>query len=91
MCTLYRAPALYSVYGFAIEAATPQPSCLDPPVPRPLRIHLEAAVHETGELGRELGRRFVNEYIPAWQQRGVDLVRGRVRLRVRANLGIGIG
>ena len=41
------------------------PSCCVPP--------LEAAVDEARELGRELGRRFVHEDIPAGQQGGVDL------------------
>ena len=40
-------------------------SCCVPP--------LEAAVDEARELGRELGRRFVHEDIPAGQQGGVDL------------------
>ena len=34
---------------------------------------LEAAVDEPRELGRELGRRFIHEDIPAGQQGGVDL------------------
>ena len=37
------------------------------------RPSLEAAGDEARELGRELGRRFVHEDIPAGQQGGVDL------------------